>query len=62
MKWSVTPMSKSLFREMKDSNHPSLKIGEKSKLGVESSLLKDIKDGKNPEKKHVTLDKFFTPS
>lgn len=46
---------------MKDSNHPSLKVGNKVNLVVKSSLLKDIKEGKNPEKKHKTLDNFFYP-
>jgi hypothetical protein len=62
MKWRVEKVDKSLFAEMKKNKHPSLKIGKRNTLDIDSSLLKDVKEGKRPEDKHVTLDNFLYPN
>lgn len=45
---------------MKKEGHKSLKVG--GRYVAPSSLLEDVKKGKNPEKKHLTLDNFFKDS
>lgn len=50
----------SLYEEMRDANHISLDATRLNKPIIrESRLLKDVKDGKEPEKKHISLDYFF---
>jgi len=45
---------------MEKEGHKSLKVG---RIYVSpSSLLEDVKSGKEPEKKHKTLDHFFKDS
>lgn len=45
---------------MKKTGHKSLKIG--TEYVVNSRLLEDVKAGKEPEKKHITLDHFLKDS
>ena len=45
---------------MRKDGHKSLKLG--GHYAVKSNLLEDIKMGKEPEKKHKTLDHFFKDS
>ncbi len=58
-------MTESLYEQVKPNLARICSIGnarkydEKVKDSVNRSLLEDIKDGKSPEKKHITLDKFF---
>jgi len=47
----------SLLEQMKKTGHKSLRVG--GNYVVPSSLLEDVKSGKEPEKHHVTLDRFF---
>jgi len=50
----------SLLEQMKKEGHRSLRIG--GNYVAPSSLLEDVKSGKEPEKKHLTLDNFFKDS
>ena len=49
----------SLYFELKKANHNSLSVKPRKLGSYDSTLLEDVKDGKAPEKKHITLDKFF---
>jgi thioredoxin-related protein len=49
----------SLYEEMKKNNDKRLDITKRNDCVYPSRLLKDIKDGKDPEKKHKTLGHFL---
>ncbi len=55
----------SLYDEVKDGLLKTSKIGnvkrynDKIKDNFDRTLLNDVKDNKQPEKKHITLDKFL---
>ncbi len=54
-----------LYEDVKESLLQTVKIGnvkrynEKIKEDFDKTLLNDIKKGKKPELKHITLDKFL---
>lgn len=47
----------SLYEQMRKENARCFKVGKD--YIPRSRLLEDIKAGKEPEKKHITLDNFF---
>lgn len=49
----------SLYKQMRRDNPRMFDIEALSKPPPKSHLLDDIKKGKKPEKKHITLDKFI---